>query len=155
VEKPSLEEKENVMKRFTRVLVIVMVVGCLIWCMGIDSSISFAGEPAVVNGTPVVKMDKKKTFVDLYGTGFQSGQEIRILFTTADGVQADIGYALKPAPKPDEGGNWVTRWNASRFVSKKLIKAGTYAITVADGKYNTIATVPVCFYAEKKAKKKK
>ena len=113
------------------------------------------GAATVLNATPVVKMDKKATFVDLYGTGFKPEQEIRLLFTDADGVQSDVGYALKPEPKVDENGNWVTRWDASRYVSKKLIKAGTASITITDDEYNALATVPVNFYAEKKKEKKK
>ena len=137
------------MKRLAGVVAFMLVAG-LLCC-----TVSFAGEPTVVNGSPVVKMDKKKTFVDLYGTGFKAGEEIRVLFTDASGVQSDVGYALKPEPKVDENGNWVSRWDASRYVSKKLIKAGTFTIAITDGEYNTIATVPVVFYAEKKKEKKK
>ena len=112
------------------------------------------GSAMVVNATPVVKMDKKATFVDLYGTGFTPKQEIVILFTTADDVQSDIGDALKPEPKVDEHGQWVTRWDASIYVAKKLVKSGTFTITVTDGDYNTLASVPVSFYEEKEEKKK-
>ena len=143
------------MKRLTGALAVVMLVGGLMWCTNIGSSTSFAGEPMVVNGTPVVKMDKKTAFVSLYGTGFKPGQEVRILFATKDGVRADIGYALKPELQVNELGQWVTQWNCWRYIRKKLIKPGVYTLTVTDGEYSPIAQVPVAFKAVKKKKKEK
>ena len=77
------------------------------------------------------------------------------MFTTADGIEADIGYALKPQPKSNKLGAWVTTWSCGRYISKKLIKEGAYAITVADSDYNSLAHTPVAFYKAKEAKKKK
>ncbi len=91
------------------------------------------------------------------GTGFKPGQEVRILFVSPDGLQSDIGYALKPAPKPDKAGSWATTWNAGRYVARKLInpQGGGYKIVVADSEYNAIAQTTVFFQAPKKKKKKK
>ncbi|UCG63696.1 MAG: hypothetical protein JSW12_13585, partial [Deltaproteobacteria bacterium] len=86
--------------------------------------------------------------------GFQPDQEVSLLFTDVDGVQSDIGYALKPQPKANTIGAWVTTWSCGPYISKKLIKEGAYAITVTDGDYNILAHTPVAFYkAEKKEKK--
>ena len=113
-----------------------------------------ASSPKVTMGTPMVKMDSKAKAV-IMGTGFKPGQEISVLFTDVDGVQADIGYALKPAPKANKIGAWVSTWSCGRYVAKKLIKAGAYTITVADTDYNVIDTTPVSFYKAKAKKKKK
>ena len=110
--------------------------------------------PMVMVANPYVKMHNKAT-VTIVGNGFKPGQEVSLLFTSADGVQADIGYALKPAPKANKIGSWVTTWSCGRFIKKKLITKGAYTITVTDSDYNVITHAPVAFYAEKKAKKKK
>jgi len=110
--------------------------------------------PMVVMGTPMVKMNKKANAV-IMGTGFKPKQEIRILLTTQDGLQSDIGYALKPGPKPDASGTWGTTWSAGRYIDRKLVKAGAHIITAADGDYNPIASTIVTFVPEKKAKTKK
>ena len=110
--------------------------------------------PMVMVANPYVKLDSKAK-VTIVGNGFQPGQEANLLFTTVDGVQTDIGYALKPAPKANKIGAWVTTWSCGRFIKKKLIAKGAYKITVTDSDYNAIGHAPVAFYAEKKAKKKK
>ena len=114
-----------------------------------------AGElaPKVMVATPNVKMDKKAK-ITIMGTGFKPGQEVSLLFTDVNGVQSDIGYALKPQPKANKIGAWVTIWSCGRYISKKLIKEGAYAITVADSDYNSLAHAPVAFYKAKEKKKK-
>jgi hypothetical protein len=108
----------------------------------------------VMVATPNVKMDKKAK-ITIVGAGFQPGQEVSLLFTDVNGVQSDIGYALKPQPKANKLGAWVTTWSCGRYISKKLIKEGAYTIMVTDSDYNIIAHTPVAFYKAKKAKKKK
>ena len=112
--------------------------------------------PMVTMGTPLVKMSKKSEVV-IMGTGFKPGEEINVLFVGPDGLQSDIGYALKPAPKPDKTGSWTTPWAAGRYVDRKLIdpKGGAYKIVITDAEYNPIAHSAVFFQPEKKKKKKK
>ncbi len=110
--------------------------------------------PTVAMGTPMVKMSKKAKAV-IMGTGFNPGREVQLLFTTMDGVQSDIGYALKPKPVANKIGAWVITWSCGRYISKKLIKEGAYIITVTDSEYNFLAHTPVAFYGAKKAEKKK
>ena len=110
--------------------------------------------PVVMVANPYQKLDNKAK-VTIVGNGFKPGQQVSLLFTSADGVQAAIGYALKPAPKANKIGAWVTTWSCGRFVKKKLIKKGAYKITVTDSDYNAIDHAPIAFYAAKKAKKKK
>ena len=136
------------------VMAAILVVG-LVGFTTMAPSETAAGElgPKVMVANPMVKMDKKAE-ITIVGTGFQPGQEVSLLFTDVDGIQSDIGYALKPQPKANKIGAWVTTWSCGRYISKKLIKEGAYAITVADGDYNILAHTPVAFYKAKEKKKK-
>ena len=144
------------MKRFFGILVAVSFVVGVIGFSGI-SSVCLAGDvaPVLALGTPLVKADKKASVV-IMGSGFKPGEELAVLVTDENGLQTDIGYALKPVPKADATGTWATTWNAGRFVSKKIIGAGPCKITVTDADYNPIAHSVVFFQkAEKKDDKKK
>ena len=112
--------------------------------------------PVVTVGTPVVKMAKKAPVV-IMGTGFKPGETVNILFVDNEGLQSDVGYAVKPEPTADNSGSWTTTWDAGRYVSKKLVnpKGGAYKIVVADGEYNPIAHTVVFFQPEKKKDKDK
>jgi len=123
-------------------MALFFVVGITSVCLGGDLG------PVVSMGTPLVKMAGKKTAgVVIMGTGFKPGQEINVLFVTPDGLQSDIGYALKPTPKPDKTGSWATTWSAGRYVARKLVnpKGGAYKIVVSDAEYNPIAHTVVYF----------
>jgi hypothetical protein len=137
------------------VFVMVSLLGCT--TMGIGKKGAKEGlaqpGPTVMVATPNVKMSSKVK-ITIVGTGFKPGQEVSLVFTTADGVQADIGYALKPKPVANKIGAWATTWSAGRYVKRKLVKEGAYTITVTDSDYNVLAHAPVAFY-KKKAKKKK
>jgi hypothetical protein len=148
------------MKKAIHVLMAVILVVGLVGCatMGVGEkeakeSLAQPG-PTVMVATPNVKMSSKAK-ITIVGTGFKPGQEVSVLFTTADGVQADIGYALKPKPVANKIGAWATTWSAGRYVKRKLVKEGAYTITVTDSEYNTLAHAPVAFYKAEKKKKKK
>ena len=100
--------------------------------------------PEVSVGAAQVKMSKKAEVV-IMGKGFKPDQEINVVLITSDGVQTDIGYALKPAPKPDKTGSWATTWSAGRFVDKKLVKKGANKLLIFDGEYNQLAQGAVIF----------
>jgi len=116
-------------------------------------AVQSAPGPTVVVATPMVKMSKKAEVV-IMGTGFEPSQKIRLLFTTTDGVHADIEYALKPRPVANKIGAWVTTWSCGPFVAKKLIKEEVYVIIATDAEYNLLGHAPVVFYAEKKPEEK-
>jgi hypothetical protein len=99
--------------------------------------------PSVEVAGPV-KMSKKAK-VTIQGKGFKPGMEVAILLTDKNGIQSDVGYALKPAPKADESGTWSTTWKCGRFIARKLVKAGSYKITVTDADYNSLADTLVTF----------
>ncbi|MFQ6078424.1 MAG: hypothetical protein ACE5NJ_04715 [Thermodesulfobacteriota bacterium] len=146
---------KRVMYGLVAVIVVVGLVGCTTMGLGKKEAKEGLAQPGptVMVATPMVKMSKKAK-ITIVGTGFQPGQEVSLLFTTADGVQADIGYALKPKPVANKIGAWATTWSAGRYIKKKLIKQGAYAITVADSEYNILTHAPVAFYKAKKKKKK-
>ena len=112
-----------------------------------------APTPIVAVASPMVKMDKNAT-ISMVGSGFTPDQEINLVFIDVNGVESDIGYALKPQPKPNESGAWHTTWSCGRYISGKLIKEGAYTIIVTDSDYNPLAHAPVAFYKAKEEKKK-
>ncbi|MBW1999081.1 MAG: hypothetical protein JRJ29_14100 [Deltaproteobacteria bacterium] len=118
-----------------------------------DVALKVQPGPTMTVATPMVKMHKKAK-VTIMGAGFEPGQEIYLLFTDVNGVQSDIGYALKPPPVANDKGAWVTTWSCGRFIKKKLIKEGAYSIMATDKDYNVITQAPVAFYEEEKKKKK-
>ena len=83
---------------------------------------------------------------ELATEGFQPGQELYLLIIDANGVQSDIEYALKPIPKANAAGAWSTTWSCGRYVKKKLVKEGTFAITAVNTKYEPLASTEVTFY---------
>ena len=149
-------------KLFPSIMAVVFIVGFMGFSgsnfLGPRTSIAADQGPVVTLGTPLVKMAGKKTAgVVIMGTGFKPGQEVRILFHSPDGLQSDIGYLLKPEPKADKTGSWVTTWSSGRYVSRKLIdpKGGAFKIMATDAEYNPITHTAVFFQAPKKKKKKK
>ena len=123
-------------------VLIVGLVGCATFGAGGGKS-----APQLLVVTPEVELSKKAT-VDLKGVNFTPDQEVELLFIAVDGVMSDIGFAVDPKPVADETGTWTTTWKCGRFVSKKLIKAGTYTIKAADVDYNVLAEATVNFYAK-------
>ncbi len=142
------------MKKFLRYMTAVFFIFGLMGLTG--SSIlgpgkCFAAEmgPTLAMGTPMVKMSKKSEVV-IMGTGFKPGQKLVVLFTTPNGNQSDIGYALKPAPKADKTGSFASVWKAGRYVKKKFITGGAYKIEVTDTDFIPLAHSAVFFVKKKK-----
>jgi len=113
------------------------------------ATLGIGGDPApkLIVVTPKVELSKKAT-VDLKGENFKPDQEVALLFIAVDGVMSDINFAVDPQPVADIDGNWTTTWKCGRFVSKKLIKAGTYTVKAADVDYNVLAEATISFYAK-------
>ena len=93
----------------------------------------------------MVKLDSKAK-ISIVGSGFTPGQEISLVFTDVNGIQANIADYLKPEPTPNKSGAWYTTWSCGRYISRKLIKEGAYIITVTDRMYNPLAQAAVAFY---------
>ena len=119
--------------RIRIVLSLVAVVGLLV-----SAGTALGAGPQVMFGADQIDL-ATETKIVIKGTGFQPEQALEVLYIDPDGVQTDIGYALEPAPKADGQGNFETTWDASRYISKKLLKAGDYEVLVTDADYNPLA----------------
>ena len=147
------------MKRSSGGVVAVFFMCCAIGCVSLDAFTPrgcSAGElaPVVIVGTPVIKFDKKAAVV-IMGSGFQPGQEIRILVSTPGEAGSDLDGALKPDPEVNSTGTWATTWNAGMYIGKKIIDPGVAKITVTDAEYNPIAHTAVFVQREEKPKEEK
>ena len=127
----------------TKMCLFVVLILALIGS-GVAHAAGNGGAPTLTVSGPEA-MDKKATVV-INGKGFTPGQDINLLFTAEDGMQSDIGYALKTAPKADQNGNWSTTWECFDFISRKMAKAGSsYKITATDTQYAPLAHAMVTF----------
>lgn len=127
------------------ILVAVLLVGGTTGIVGANPASKSELSPTVMVATPIVMLDKEAVVV-IMGSGFEPEQELCLLFTTMDGVRADVGQYLDPEPVANEIGAWATAWTPGRLITKKVIGVGVYTITVTDGEYNALASAPVAFY---------
>ena len=145
------------MKRFLRTGILlgaVLLISIAIISFSFATSASTAAQagngkpgPTVTVITPVVELSKTAKVV-IMGSGFEPGQEIRLLITTfgETGAKANIGLYLDPEPVPNDIGNWATAFDCNRYVSKKLVTEAVYHITVTDAQYNALGRAPFAFY---------
>jgi hypothetical protein len=127
---------------------LIVPISCVVLAFAITilmgQAVASGPAPKVISESWIIPLDKKGQ-VTIMGSGFQPGQELRLLFKTADGVMTNIGPRLEPQPVANERGAWTTVWSYGRLVSKKLVKAGVYAILVTDADYNILASAPLSF----------
>ncbi len=109
------------------------------------------GTAAVVAVSPQISEIAPKSTIDIMGSGFNPDEEVRILYTDAEGMQTDIGYALEPAPKASKSGAWLTTWQCEEFIKAKLVTDGAFELVVTDNEFKPLAKTYVFF---KKAAKK-
>lgn len=141
------------MKRrgFGLFVVVSLVVLFVVACAGPSKQVKSPAVSVMV-ATPMVEIGKTAQVV-FYGTGFAPKQEVVFLFKDASQVLTRIANEdLKPQPVPNEVGAWVTVWNCGPYLS--LIKPGTSMIRITDTDYQTLAQVPVAFFAVEKKEKK-
>ncbi len=110
-------------------------------CMAAMSSGLFAQE--LTTASPAA-LDKEGV-LEISGSGFEANAPVFLLFTTADGVTAEIGYALEPQPTADADGNWSTNWSYGRFVKKKLVAVGDFNMSATDDDFQELATATISF----------
>lgn len=103
-----------------------------------------AGKEPLVTATPMVKMSKKAEVL-ITGSGFKPGQELAVVITDRNGISANLGAYLKPAPVVDNAGNFYTSWKCGRYISKKLVTQGVSVIKVFDSDYNLLGHDSVDF----------
>ncbi len=97
------------------------------------------------------KLDKNAKIL-IMGAGFPPGKAVAIMLEAdtpgMPGIRmvTDIRDELSPDPVANERGCWATVWNASTYVSKKLVSEGIFTISAANpDTYATIVTAPVAF----------
>ena len=105
------------------------------------ASVGMAQEMVVSNP---VALDHKGV-LKISGLGFPPYAPVYLLFTSADGVTADIVYALAPEPVSNAEGQWMTTWSYGRFVSKKLVSSGAFRLIAADEDYTELASTTLIF----------
>ena len=138
------------MKRYYNFAVLLGVLVLAVVCFVAFTVPAAAEGPTVVmDPSPVLKLDKK-TKVTIMGSGFEPGQEIRLVVTQSDGSLSDIADGLEPEPKANEFGVWATAWTVGSFSHKRIAKPGAQVLQVCDPEYNVIATVPFGYYDAKK-----
>lgn len=138
---------EHSIKMLRKKIPLVVLVTCVLGLAAVSTV--YAGSASLATDPKIIALDKKGK-VTLKGSGFKSGQELRLLLTTVDGVKADIGHYLKPVPMADSDGNWSSSFKYGRFVKKKLIKQGDYELLITDISYKTILATNLTFKKKKK-----
>jgi hypothetical protein len=106
---------------------------------------------AAVAVSPQLSELAPKAKIDIMGSGYIPDEEVRILFTDAEGMQTDIGYALEPAPKAGKSGAWLTTWDCEEFIKAKLVTDGAFELVVTDNEFKPLAKTYI--YFKKPAKK--
>lgn len=122
----------------------ILTAGVLACSLLVSACVTTSNVAPSVTTQGTLALDKKGT-VELSGTGFAPNAEVTLLFTTKDGVESDIGYAVDPAPVADENGNWKTTWSYGRFVKKKLVDAGDYQLVATDADFTPLSQSTITF----------
>ncbi len=139
---------------------IMFLVGSLAGCAHMGSSTAqedatakTGSGPTIVVDNPMVKIAKGAK-VTIIGSGFEPGQEIRVLLIPLDNVITDLVDDLKPYPVPNKIGAWVTTWACDPHL-QDTIREGAYEIKVTTMDYKFLAKSPIAFYKEKTEKVEK
>lgn len=136
-------------KVLSKLAVLAMVMGLFAF-----AGTSYAAGPQLLFGSSEIDL-AKETKIKIKGTGFKTGQKIKILFADVNGMLTDIEHAINPSPMANYKGEWTTTFKAKRFISKKLIKAGEHIFKAVDSDYNVLASASLKFVGKYKKKKKK
>lgn len=132
------------MKRFLRIGLVIIFTLPLFGCAGTGKKSGTQDVKPEIMVSEALKLHKKGVVL-ISGQGFSAESEIMLLFTTNDGVQADIGYALDPSPVVSKEGTWSTNWSYGRFVAKKLVNEGDFELIAVDQDFNPLCTFTVQF----------
>ena len=130
------------MKRFLAMIVFLLVGTLVAGCSSYTNWMNTSNLEVSVAGP--AKLDQNGA-IQINGTGFHAGDNIVLLFNSADGIKSDLSGSIKPEPVADANGNWTTKWSYGRMVKKKIIKEGSYTIDVVNEDYEKLASVSVTF----------
>lgn len=93
--------------------------------------------------TPAVVQLKSGAKLTIIGSGFQSGQELRVLRTKAGAATSDLSSSLKPEVKVDDAGMFVTTYTFGRM--PRDVEEGPAEIVVVDENFQELARAPVAY----------
>jgi len=134
------------------VLVMVTVAGVYLAPRG-DAS----GEWIYVKEGPVVRIaptpipNKRNTVVTIAGVGFEPNEELGLRIEMG-GVTSEIRNQVKPMPKTDDEGAFMTEWKIGREIG--MLDPGVITLRVVNANGDVVAHAPfVLAKAEKKSKK--
>lgn len=106
----------------------------------------------MVRVAPTPIPNKRDTMVTIAGVGFEPNQELGIRIEMGD-VISDIRHQVKPAPKTDEDGAFMSQWKLGREL--RLLDTGVQTLKIVNANGDVIAHAPlVLAEPEKKAEKK-
>ncbi len=147
-------------QRIWKLGLVVFLVGSLAGCAHMGSrkteecaTAKTGMGPTIVVDNPMVKITKAAK-VTIIGSGFEPGQEIRVLLIPLDNVMTDLVDDLAPDPVPNKIGAWVTTWTCGAHL-QDTIKEGAYEIKITTMDYRVLAKTPIAFYKEKTEKVEK
>ena len=149
------------MKKLLSVLVAVIIItGIVVGSTSVAISAGDSNNPSpqltVVN--PVADGSNKKAWVGVIGSGFEPGQELRLLIIDSKvGVETNIMSRVDPKElNANDQGAFEALWKgAGRYFTKGLMDAGVYQFMVTDADYNILATAPLLVYQSKEADRAK
>jgi hypothetical protein len=103
---------------------------------------------------PMPVPNKRNVEVTIAGSGFEPGEEIGLRIVMG-GVMSDVRHQVKPAPKANEYGAFVSEWKLGNEL--KLLKPGAYSLMAVNENGDVLAHAPfvVDEPPAKDAKKKK
>ncbi len=101
------------------------------------------GEPAIqpiaqIAVTPSVAELHKNTQVVLTGSGFQPGQEVRVMF-----VDEYENPTILEVVTVDERGSWAWVWTVGRYTRRGILAERIYTFTAQDAEGNILASAPL------------
>ena len=134
-------------------LMLSLVLGCAKTPPPVEEEAAKVKAAPCVTITPnVAKIDSKLQMV-MMGSGFEPGQEIRLIVSSESMGPSTINGAFDvkdesmcdPLPVPDEAGNWITTWSLKSYI-RVLATAtdnkgeGIYTLSVTDAHLNLLAS---------------
>ena len=133
--------------------VIVTVVGVYLAPRGdANGEWIYVKEGPVVRIAPTPIPNKRNTVVTIAGVGFEPNEELGLRIDMG-GVTSEIRNQVKPTPKTDEEGAFMTEWKLGREL--RLLDPGVITLRVVNANGDVVAHAPfVLDEAPKKSKKK-
>lgn len=109
-------------------------------------------EGPIVRIAPTPVPYKSNTVVTIAGVGFEPNQELGIRIEMG-GVISDIRHQVKPTPKTDENGAFMSEWKLGREL--RLIGSGVHTLSIVNENGDVLAHAPFVLAQQEKKDGKK